>query len=79
MKRLLLVSALLLSTLAGAHTLTLVIHKNDNTLSSGVVVCHSMAHCQYLIKSYEYKNKGNCRLVEVKDGAQVVYRKYYQH
>ena len=73
------ISVILLPLFASAHTLTLVVHKNNNSLSSGTVVCHSVEHCKYLIRSYEYKNQGNCRLLEIKDGDRVVYRKYYQH
>lgn len=79
MKRLLLASTLLLSTLAGAHTLTLISHKNDQSLSSGSTICNSIEHCKYLIKSFEYKNKGDCRMVEIKDGNQVVYKKDYNY
>ena len=34
-----LLSTILLSTFVSAHTLTLVAHKNDNSLSSGTKVC----------------------------------------
>ncbi len=78
-KRMTLAILVFLPILASAHTLTLVVHKNNNSLSSGVMVCHSIEHCKYLIKSYEYRNQGNCRLVEIKDGGRVVYRKYYNH
>jgi hypothetical protein len=74
-----LLSAVLLSTLSGAHTITLVIHKNDQMHSSGAIVCNSVEHCKYLIKSYEYKRTGDCGWVEVKDGNRVVYRKYYKN
>lgn len=47
MKRLLLVSALSLSTLVGAHTLTLTSYKNDHSLSSGPTICNSIEHCKY--------------------------------
>lgn len=72
-----LLSIALLPLLASAHTLTLVAHKNDQSLSSGTMDC--IEHCKYLIKSYEYRNQGNCRLVEVKDGNRVVYRRYYRN
>jgi hypothetical protein len=72
-----LLSTILLSTFVSAHTLTLVAHKNDNSLSSGTKVCNSIEHCKYLINEYEYRNQNNCRLVEIKDGNQVIYRKYY--
>ncbi len=71
--------ALMLPVWANAHTLTLVVHKNDQSLSSGTMVCHSVEHCKYLVKSFEYKNQGNCRLLEVKDGDRVIYRKHYKH
>ncbi len=74
-----LLTTMLLSALASAHTLTLVVHNNDSSISSGVMVCNSIEYCKYLIKSYEYRHKGDCGLVEVKDGGRVVYRKYYSN
>jgi co-chaperonin GroES (HSP10) len=71
--------AILLSTLANAHTLSLTFHKNNQSLSSGSVVCFSLEHCNYLIKSFEYNNKEGCRMIEVKDGDKVIYRKYYDN
>jgi|GEM_PF-451939 hypothetical protein len=77
--KLVLILGLIGSLSVSAHTLTLVVHKNDQSLSSGSMVCHSIEHCKYLIKSYEYRNQDSCHLVEIKDGNRVVYRKYYNH
>lgn len=71
--------AALLPTLVSAHTLTLEIHKNNNELSSGTVQCYSVEHCKYLIKVLEYKNKGECLMLEVKDRGRVVYQKRYKN
>jgi len=73
------VFAILVLTPLYINTHTLTLHKNDNSLSSESVLCHSVEHCKCLIKSYEHKNQDNCRLVEVKDGDRVVFRKYYNH
>jgi len=69
----------LVPSLVSAHPLTLDIHMNDGMHSSGSMQCKDFGHCQYLIKSFEYKSQENCAMFEVKDRNRVIYRKYYNN